>query len=662
MVGLGLAIVATGCVVTDEADCTSDDDCASGEQCVRGGGLFVRDGVCVGEAFDGDVGPPQDADVGPSQDADVCTDGEMRCGDECVDIISAVDHCGSCDNRCDNAPEGAEPICDHGVCSFECVEEDDKACNGECVDINTDDAHCGACGNSCEIEGGTATCDDGLCTVEECDDAYVNCAEQTPDGQPLCADLDDHPEHCGDCGRDCGDIIDIPDNGIALCDEGECDWECNEGYWHCAGDCIEACDDYPANATPLCVDGACGWECNEGFAECDGQCILDDEPCCLPDYDGDFGGGEGTDDDPYLLCDPTHIEELDALSTGQHFLQTTDLDLDGVNNALPIGSSSLGFNGTFDGGGYELTNLSVDSGESSTGVFTALGTAGTIRDLTISSLDVVGADKVGGLVGFNEGTITGVTVEGSVSGDEQVGGLVGVIAASGVVEESAAAGDVSGIVDVGGLVGAMEACTSDDADGCSSGHIRDSYTTSDVEAEIRSGGLVGRITGCEQIRTSTFGDGTGICSSPKVYDSFATGHLDGDERGAGLVALIEGCKAINEGPSFLAGPECNSPRIVHSYSTGVVGMLFGDSNSGGLIGETTQCVTDGSNSECDDPDISNSYWDVDTSGQTNSDGGQGLTTPEFSSPSNFAGWDFADLWEIGVAPDGEERPMLQWVD
>ncbi|MBA7582546.1 hypothetical protein ES708_24477 [subsurface metagenome] len=77
----------------------------------------------------------------------------------------------------------------------------------------------------------------------------------------------------------------------------------------------------------------------------------------------------------------------------------------------------------------------------------------------------------------------------------------------------------------------------------------------------------------------------------------------------------------------------NSGIITNSYSTGAV---FGDSGAGGLVAEGYP------------EDTINSFWDTQTSGQAESEGGTGKTTAEMKTESTFtdAGWDFAAIWTI----------------
>jgi hypothetical protein len=77
-------------------------------------------------------------------------------------------------------------------------------------------------------------------------------------------------------------------------------------------------------------------------------------------------------------------------------------------------------------------------------------------------------------------------------------------------------------------------------------------------------------------------------------------------------------------------------------------------NVGGLVGERVSGT------------VSDSFWDIETSGQTTSDGGTGKTTAEMQTMSTFtdAGWDFVgetfngieDIWFIPQ----QDYPHLWW--
>lgn len=129
-------------------------------------------------------------------------------------------------------------------------------------------------------------------------------------------------------------------------------------------------------------------------------------------------------------------------------------------------------------------------------------------------------------------------------------------------------------------------------------------------AEVKNLG----ITNC----TITGGSDSGIlggCYSGTIQNCYCTGSVSGGWSVGGLVG---------EG----------SVNIEKCYSTA---MVTGNNYHGGLIGNGGS--------------VSASFWDMETSGQTTSAGGTGLTTAEMKTLSTFtdAGWDF-----VGETANGTE--------
>jgi len=75
--------------------------------------------------------------------------------------------------------------------------------------------------------------------------------------------------------------------------------------------------------------------------------------------------------------------------------------------------------------------------------------------------------------------------------------------------------------------------------------------------------------------------------------------------------------------------------VTNCYSTAAVSA---DSEVGGLVGVSGYWS-----------EVTASFWDIETSGQTKSAGGMGKTTAEMQMAKTFleAGWDFVNVWGIG---------------
>ena len=80
--------------------------------------------------------------------------------------------------------------------------------------------------------------------------------------------------------------------------------------------------------------------------------------------------------------------------SGQTVTLTADIDLSNFKNWTPIGIYAFNhyFNGTFNGQNHQITNLQVDAKATETGfvagLFGVIGSAGTIKDLTVVTTEV----------------------------------------------------------------------------------------------------------------------------------------------------------------------------------------------------------------------------------------------------------------------------------
>ncbi len=139
-------------------------------------------------------------------------------------------------------------------------------------------------------------------------------------------------------------------------------------------------------------------------------------------------------------------------------------------------------------------------------------------------------DELGGLVGENTGTITASYARGNVTGvlnasniedffandstiSDRVGGLVG-YNNGGIINTSLATGDVTGNDNVGGLVGENAKNNNNNS---LDGSISDSYATGNVNGDDKVGGLVGYNNG------------------GNIYRTYSTGRVTGDDDVGGLV-------------------------------------------------------------------------------------------------------------------------------
>jgi len=160
---------------------------------------------------------------------------------------------------------------------------------------------------------------------------------------------------------------------------------------------------------------------------------------------------------------------------------------------------------------------------------------------------------------------------------------------AGTISASAATGNVTAAGShAGGLIGLLQ-----DAEPA---QINESYATGDVTGNQSVGGLAGKA-----IRTN-------------ITNTYATGSVDGNASLGGLVGNVSG------------------GNVTLSYA---VGAVADEPAAGGLIGTTQES-----------PTIESAYWDTETTAQSSSEAGTGLTTTQLKANQSLAGFDFQHTWNV----------------
>ncbi|WP_232016597.1 GLUG motif-containing protein [Paenibacillus baekrokdamisoli] len=167
----------------------------------------------------------------------------------------------------------------------------------------------------------------------------------------------------------------------------------------------------------------------------------------------DFAVGAGTKANPFEIAT---ADELNAVRDhlGDYFKLTADINLSSYA-WQPIGDQSYPFHGNIDGNDHIITGLTINQPNGTyVGLFGSVGADGSIMNLKLKNVDILGKNSVGGLVGQNYGTISDSYVTGIIqggTGSRYVGGLVGVNI--GTISNSSAIGIVSVEQYGGNLVG-----------------------------------------------------------------------------------------------------------------------------------------------------------------------------------------------------------------
>ncbi|MGL6121348.1 MAG: GLUG motif-containing protein [Fusobacteriaceae bacterium] len=253
-----------------------------------------------------------------------------------------------------------------------------------------------------------------------------------------------------------------------------------------------------------------------------------------------------------------------------------------------------------------------------------------MNDINLPELDAAGADLALGIsdyassgwlpIGKNDVLSFSGCFDGNsklvnnmviARGTTNLIGLFGYIGKNGVIKNigvNMGNNNVVGLDYIGGLVGYNK------------GNVRFAYANGAVSANSKNayvGGLVGRNEGtiqqCFASVAVTGGHAAGGLvgfNSGNITDNFSTGAISSSDYNGGLVGQNDGTGIIKT-----------------CYSTGAVSGNY----VGGLVGYGAG-------------ETKYSYWDINTSGQTTSAGGEGKSTLEMKSATPYSSFWTSDKW------------------
>ena len=238
---------------------------------------------------------------------------------------------------------------------------------------------------------------------------------------------------------------------------------------------------------------------------------------------------------------------------------TADIDLSDIN-WTPIGDYYNRYTGTFDGGNYTITGLTVTGSNEYAGLFGYI--KGTVKNVVLENVQITSDYQygyVGGVAGYSRGNIENCSVSGSVSSRCTAGGVVGSQWGGSITGcNSSATVKGEGEAYVGGIAGetnygaTLTAC----------------YATGDVTVEndgtsnAWAGGVVG------------YGGGT-------LTACYATGSVTGSGSGTIYVGGVTGSNNLGTLTAcYHAKRNINGPN---GTTGGVAGRNLKDSMFGGGI-------------------------------------------------------------------------------
>lgn len=245
----------------------------------------------------------------------------------------------------------------------------------------------------------------------------------------------------------------------------------------------------------------------------------------------------------------------------ENFILMGDIDLSSLGT-LTDSLFQNTYSGTFDGNGYSLSNLTInsDGSEDDMGIFAHIQGA-TIKNLRVANINItsnaVNDTNTGLLVGWAEGgTVSNCFTSGSVvnntPGWADNGGLIGIASGGGVtITNCGSSATVIGGIHTGGLVGHLIG-----------GSINGGYATGNVSSAI----------------AESIGGLSGVADGTSITNTYATGNVS--------TAFVGGYAG------GLIGEGASSATITNSYAaTGTVSAT----NTGGIIAYADTASVDASN-------------------------------------------------------------------
>jgi len=261
---------------------------------------------------------------------------------------------------------------------------------------------------------------------------------------------------------------------------------------------------------------------------------------------------------PFLVSNEAELRKVgtgtDGWTRSVNYRQIANITMTG-GDFTPIGNNSNKFTGSYDGGGYTVTGLTVTATTSYTGLFGYV--SGTVKNMNVTGTITQNGSNTagtGGLVGEleNGGTIDNCSFSGTVRGNgtinDQVGGIVG--QNNGTVSNSRNSAAVTGNNQVGGIAGTSQ------------GKTETSYNTGAVRGNQQVGGIAG----------------TNVMSGNYIRNCYNTGNVSTTANGTANYN-VGGITGLNQQSALVE--YCYNTGNISGYTS--VGGIAGNNNSGCIV-------------------------------------------------------------------------------
>jgi filamentous hemagglutinin family protein len=387
-------------------------------------------------------------------------------------------------------------------------------------------------------------------------------------------------------------------------------------------------------------------------------------------------GGDGLIGTPYQLTDVFGLQGAASLNQSNSYVLANDINASATgywsNHFVPIAGNGV-YTGVFDGANHTISGLNIyRPGEQNVGMFSALDT-GTIRNLTLSIVDVQGSANVGALVGYvtdGIGYIDNVHASGEVRGIGNTGLLIG--RNGGLVGFATSSGTVIGLSggnasNIGGLIGLNVGQVSDSSSSAVINTSGDGYAGGLIGSNTKTGNFIGAVTrsyatGSVSSTGEIVGGLIGDNNGGTLTLSYASGNVNGGRNVGGLAGRNANGSTIN---NAYASGDVSGNSTAYNISHGNIGGLLGDLFAGsvsnvyskGTVSQSGFYGYNGLVGARESGSLTHGYFDGTKAGIfSDAAGGVGLTTAQMQLQSSFSGMDFSNTWRIY---DGHTEPMLK---
>lgn len=355
-----------------------------------------------------------------------------------------------------------------------------------------------------------------------------------------------------------------------------------------------------------------------------------------------------------------------------------------------IDGNQQGFRGIFDGDGHTIANLYINSTFTNlstpltVGLFAEIGQGGTVRNLSLTNVDITGTNKYqtdqyqpmgsSDIIGYScyVGGLAGLVLESRIGSHDSVvnSSSTAAVTANGVGNQTAVIVDegkgiryqsrVGGQIAAGGLIGELDYNSLLNG---GFGNVLNSTDSNFVRNSYSSGPVTVNYAGLDGIQHGTFFAGglVGVNKGGSIDQSY-TGTVTVHNSDAKSTVYVGGLAGASGDNAYTERGQYDivwldstytGEKISNSYSAGKVSYSGDQTHVGGFVGSNSGAST-----------ISQSFWDTDRSGQTQGVGTNtgktiqltGLTSAQAADHKSYSGWDFANTWFM---LDGYTTPFLR---